>query len=180
VGGIALADLGSGVFHWFCDTWFAPDTPWIGRFLIAPFREHHVDPLAITRRGALEVSGSNALLGAPLLLLAAPLADELGRGGPAAALGVLWTTAVLAVVATNQIHCWAHVPRPPRAVAWLQRAGLLLSPAAHARHHRGHQRGAYCVTVGWCNPLLDGSRILVQIERRIGRMGARHAARREA
>ncbi|MDX1650125.1 MAG: fatty acid desaturase CarF family protein, partial [Myxococcota bacterium] len=55
-GGVALADLGSGLVHWFCDTWFRPETPGIGPVLIAPFREHHADPQAIVRRGALEVS----------------------------------------------------------------------------------------------------------------------------
>ncbi|MDX1649854.1 MAG: fatty acid desaturase CarF family protein [Myxococcota bacterium] len=169
LAGVALADLGSGVVHWFCDTRFAPTTPGIGPALIAPFREHHEDPEAITRRGALEVSGYNALLGAALLVPAVPLAGRFGVGLGASLLLVGWAAAVLATVATNQIHCWAHRPRPPRVVGALQRAGLLLAPAHHARHHRDPRGVAYCVTTGWCNPLLDRSRILHRLDRAVSR-----------
>lgn len=168
LAGVALADLGSGVVHWFCDTFFTPETPGIGRLLIAPFREHHVDPLGITRHGPLEVSGFNAALGVPLLAAGLPLADAFGHALVPSALLVLWSTTVGAVVATNQLHAWAHAPRPPRAVAWLQRCGLALPPAHHARHHRAG-RGAYCVTVGWCNPLLDGSGVLPRVEATVAR-----------
>jgi len=163
LGGVALADLASGLFHWFCDTFFAPETPGIGRVLIAPFREHHADPLGITRHGPLEVSSYNAALGVPLLAAGLPLADTFGlRLGPSLLL-VFWSTAVVATVATNQLHAWAHTRRPPRAVAWLQRHRLALPPAHHAQHHRAGRR-AYCVTVGWCNPLLDGSGLLPRVE----------------
>jgi len=43
--GAVAADLASGVVHWACDTFFAEDTPVIGRALIFPFREDHRDPL---------------------------------------------------------------------------------------------------------------------------------------
>lgn len=182
VAGVAAADLASGLVHWFCDTWFSPSTPWVGRLLIAPFREHHDDPLAITRRGVAEVSAYNALLGAVLLAGLAPWADAFGRTLlPSVALA-FGSALALATVATNQIHRWAHLSRPPRLVAWLQRAGLLLSPAMHARHHEGAQDRAYCVTVGWCNPLLDRSGLLPRIEARVARARHRHGAavRREA
>ena len=39
--GYLLADLLSGTVHWFCDSFFAPDTPLIGRSIIHPFRDHH-------------------------------------------------------------------------------------------------------------------------------------------
>jgi hypothetical protein len=68
------------------------------------------------------------------------------------------------VFATNHIHRWAHARRPPPIVGALQRAGLVLSPAHHARHHRRHD-GAYCVTCGWLNPLIDGSGVLAALER---------------
>jgi hypothetical protein len=164
--GVALADLGSGLVHWFCDTWFEPSTPGIGPVLIAPFREHHADPTGIARRGALEVSSYNALLAAGMLLAAAPWAPRFGEDLAASLLLALWTASAVATAATNLIHRWAHHPRPPRAVAALQRAGLVLPPERHARHHRGGQRGAYCVTAGWCNPVLDRSGVLARLEAR--------------
>ena len=48
--GIAAADFITGFLHWLCDTYFAEDTPIIGPAVIEPFREHHRDPLAMTRR----------------------------------------------------------------------------------------------------------------------------------
>lgn len=169
LAGVAAADLASGLVHWFCDTFFRPETPGLGPLLIAPFREHHVDPLAITRHGPLEVTGNNALLGTVLLATALPVAERFGQSLGASLFVAFWTAGVAAGVATNQIHRWAHLPRPPRVVAWLQRAGVLLPPEAHALHHGELHRGAYCVTSGWCNPLLDRSGILPALEALVAR-----------
>lgn len=43
-GGIAAADLGSGLVHWGADTWGRDDLPVIGQRLLVPFRVHHVNP----------------------------------------------------------------------------------------------------------------------------------------
>ena len=56
----ATADAISGLVHWGCDHYFAEDTPLLGPALIAPFREHHRDPLAITRRDGFTLNVSNA------------------------------------------------------------------------------------------------------------------------
>jgi hypothetical protein len=61
----------------------------------------------------------------------------------------------IAVMATNQLHKWAHADRVPRAVVWLQRKRLILPPDHHARHHAPPYAGAYCVTTGWLNHILD-------------------------
>ena len=54
--GVLTADFLTGCLHWLADTFFAEDTPLIGRAVIEPFREHHRDPLAMTRRSFLRVS----------------------------------------------------------------------------------------------------------------------------
>jgi hypothetical protein len=179
--GYVLADVVSGVVHWFCDTFFHEDTPVIGRAFIHPFREHHLDPLAITRHGFLEVNGNNCLAMLPLLvavwILGAPRAGE-------AVPALFWQSAALgfalATFATNQFHKWAHQERPGAAVRWLQRTGLVLSPAHHARHHSEPYRQAFCITAGWLDPLLDRYRIFERIERlaREGRTG-RHPTGRK-
>ncbi|HXH62472.1 MAG TPA: fatty acid desaturase CarF family protein, partial [Fimbriimonadaceae bacterium] len=62
-------------------------------------------------------------------------------------------------------------PRIPRVVRWLQCAGVVISPAHHARHHRSDGRRAFCVTTGWLNPALDRVDLFGRIERGVARRG---------
>lgn len=178
--GVAAADAVSGLVHWFGDTFLSEETPLLGPLLIRPFREHHRDPLAITRHGFFEVSGNNAGALAPLLALAA--------AGPAPSYGsslvaTLGLSALLsfavATVATNAIHRMAHMPRSrvPSLVGWLQRHGVILSAAAHARHHRAAHERAFGVTTGWTNPLLDRVRFHARFAQVLRRLTP-HAAQR--
>jgi len=146
--GYALADVASGLTHWFCDSFFREDTPGIGPVLISPFREHHRDPAAMTRHGFLELTGNSCLGVAPILAVAAwrPWSAHFDAGLIAFA---------LALFATNLFHKWAHSTQVPRVVAWLQKRHLILNPDRHAVHHTPPNKGAYCVTNGWMNPILD-------------------------
>jgi ubiquitin-conjugating enzyme E2 variant len=164
IAGYLVADLVSGIVHWFCDTFFAEDTPLIGRAFIHPFREHHRDPMAITRHGFLEVNGNNCLalllLLLPLELVAAPIGDRVP-------LLFLQTTALgfcAFTFLTNQCHKWAHQKSVISPVRWLQQSGILLSKSHHVLHHRPPFAQAYCVTTGRMNPLLDRLQIFARIE----------------
>ncbi len=174
--GWALADLVSGAVHWLGDTFFDEATPLLGPSLIRPFREHHADPSAITRHGALELTGNNALFVCPLLAAATPLAASFGEE----AASTLASTALVSLsgglLATNQIHAWAHTPaagRLARALRWL---GLAITPEAHARHHASAHDRAYCITTGWWNPLLDRTRTFARIELAVRRLAPRTRA----
>jgi ubiquitin-conjugating enzyme E2 variant len=138
--GYAAADVASGITHWFADNFFAEDTPILGPLLIYPFRDHHRDPLAITRHSLVELLGNSALALLPVLLL--PIS---------AALLLSFSSALLV---TNLLHRWAHAAQPPSPIRRLQRLRLILSPESHQLHHISGDR-AYCVTSGWMNPLLD-------------------------
>jgi ubiquitin-conjugating enzyme E2 variant len=153
--GYLLADFLSGCAHWFCDTFFEETTPVIGALLIAPFREHHDDPLAITRHGFLELNGNSALALVPLLGWMWWRGDAAGVSFGATLLQATVVFAALALMTTNQLHRWAHEPEPPRVARWLQRRGLILRPEHHAAHHRPPHEGAYCITAGWMNAPLD-------------------------
>lgn len=167
--GILLADFVTGIVHWLGDTFFDEETPILGDRWIRPFREHHRDPLAITRHSPLEIAGSNCLLLLALLAMlsvgrqsALELHSVLGAFGWA-----VFLVFCLVVAISNQLHCWAHSERVPAPIQWLQRHGLALAPAMHARHHRGRHDRSFCVVTGWCNPLLDRVGLLSRIERRI-------------
>lgn len=146
--GYAAADAASGLTHWFCDTFFREDTPGIGPVLIHPFREHHRNPAAMTRHGFLELVGNSCLGVAPVL--------GLGVWRPVSpVLDAALLAFALALFGTNLFHKWAHSAAVPRPVAWLQKTRLILDPARHAVHHAPPNKGAYCVTSGWMNAVLD-------------------------
>ena len=171
-----MCDLLAGLVHWACDRFFTDKTPVLGPALIAPFREHHLDPLAMTRRGFLDVNGSNCFAVLPVLAYVAWRDVSIEDDAWALLSHAFLLTLASAAVVTNQLHKWAHAPDVPVLVRWLQRAHLVLPPEAHARHHTGAHRAAYCVTGGWLNPVLDRVDFFGRLERVLrscGRVGAR-------
>lgn len=175
LAGYLAADFLAGSVHWLADRYFDPTTPVLGPLLIAPFREHHVDSSSITRHDFFEVSGNNSLVCIPvvLALFALPAPTDFRT----AFLALFGLSLTAALVATNQLHGWAHAAHPPRIARILQRMGLILRPEHHARHHSAAHDRAYCVTSGWLNPLLDGLRFFDRLERVIdgGRRDRRRA-----
>jgi plasmanylethanolamine desaturase len=161
--GYLAADLASGLVHWAADTWGSPDLPILGRALLGPFREHHRDPLAITRHDFVETNGNNCLGSLPVLGLALWLVPDADRSGSlflSAFLGAL----VFWVLLTNQFHKWAHLPAPPPLPAFLQRWHLILPPAHHQLHHTRPFTSHYCITTGWLNWPLNWARFFPVLE----------------
>ena len=167
---MVLADFFSGLVHWFFDTFLKEDSA-LGRMFVAPFREHHRDPMALTRHGFLELNGNSCLVMLPLL----GWAEWRGPGGSIFAAATLLFLA-LGILATNQIHAWAHAPDTPPLIRWLQRRRLVLAPLVHELHHRAGHDGSYCVTMGWLNPLLDKVRFFRACERLVAALGLPRAA----
>jgi len=157
--GFLFADFISGFFHWFFDTWFSPNTPYIGKAFVRTFREHHVDPTAICRHDFVETNGSNVLAGS-FLVFVGHLADS-----AYVAVSLLFTG--LFMSATSQIHKWAHADRVPRVVAFMQRVRLILPKTMHDEHHAAPFDRAYCITNGWLNATLHHVRFFRFLERLI-------------
>ena len=153
------ADLVGGLVHWAVDTWGSPDLPIVGPALIGPFREHHRDPLAITRHGFVETNGNTALITVPVLGLAHSMVGDRGLF-LAAFLAALATWVIL----TNQFHKWAHLPDRPAVVALLQRLRVILPPGHHARHHSPRVESHWCITTGLWNEPLARSGVLRLLE----------------
>ncbi len=166
--GYLAADFVSGYVHWLGDTWGSTEMPVLGKALIRPFREHHVDQKAITRHDFVETNGNNCLISIPVAVMSLCIPLAVGpwhwaRLFLATFLGAM----IFWVMATNQFHKWAHTDNPMKVVAWLQRIHLILPPEHHAIHHRAPFAKYYCITVGWLNWPLDKLRFFQISERLI-------------
>jgi ubiquitin-conjugating enzyme E2 variant len=164
--GALAVDGASGLVHWACDTWGDERTPWLGPTLIYAFREHHRDPRAMLDHPWTSVNREPGIAAAVgLLLLSLPALAPLLEGH------VFVYGFVCSFIAygasANQLHQWAHMPSPPRPVRLAQRFWLILSPERHARHHRGANTVAYCISTGWLNPTLDAVGFWHKLERGI-------------
>jgi hypothetical protein len=163
IAGYVAADLVSGLVHFLADNFAEADTPIIGAAFVRPFREHHTDPLGITRHGFVETNGNNVIVSLPVILPAALLL-------PVTTSTIAWLVGsftlifIFAVFLTNQIHKWAHQPEPPAFALRLQRAGLILSKEHHDVHHTSPFDTHYCITVGVWNRLLERVRLWERLE----------------
>jgi sterol desaturase/sphingolipid hydroxylase (fatty acid hydroxylase superfamily) len=164
LAGIGAADFVSGLVHWAADTWGRDDLPILGRLLLVPFRVHHVNPGDFLRRGFVDVNGDVAIVAVPVLLALASIRLDTAPAVAAVTFGVVFCAASML---TNQIHQWAHMPRPPRVVRRLQGAGLLLRPHHHAAHHARPYDVRYCITTGWWNGPLERAGFFRRLERLI-------------
>lgn len=141
------ADFVSGLVHFLADNFGNPDTPFFGKVFIYAFREHHVDPKAITRHSFIETNGANCLVSLPPMIYiwvaTSPTHDYLLR--------LYFVLFFLSIFLTNQIHKWSHMDLPPRLVGALQSAHVILPVAHHAVHHAAPHDKYYCITCGWLN-----------------------------
>ncbi|ELR25036.1 ubiquitin-conjugating enzyme, putative [Acanthamoeba castellanii str. Neff] len=149
------ADFVSGMLHWACDTYGSVDTPVVGKLLIRSFREHHIDPTAITRHPFFETNGNSILATLPFAVILAFNPPTAASGGFYYFLMCYLTCSTLLLSFTNQIHKWAHSHEPPSAVRALQKMGVILEGRAHQKHHFRPYDRDYCITTGWLNPLFE-------------------------
>ena len=161
--GILGADLVSGLFHFLADNFGDEDIPILGPNVIRPFREHHVDPRAMTLHDFVETNGNNCLICVWAMALAwavVPATEQLW--------GVFFLTffacLVMGVFLTNQIHKWSHTERCPVLVRKLQDWHLILPPAHHDVHHTPPFDTYYCITTGWLNLPLHWVRFFPRCE----------------
>ena len=167
VSGVAClfaVDFITGVIHWAEDTWTALGrSTLLDRYVVRDNIEHHRKPGAI--RGGTYWETNRVCIA-----LAFATACVLVLFGVHA-----WTAYAIVLLASqsNQVHKWSHCANPPRAIAWLQRFGVLQSPAHHAEHHKRPYANRYCTTTNFLNPVLDGVRFWRGLEWLIERCGIR-------
>jgi plasmanylethanolamine desaturase len=156
-------DFFSGLVHWAGDTWGSIRSPVIGAWFIRPFREHHDDPRAMTLHDFIETNGSSAIAGLPLLIAALFAPDDW------AFVRSFLLFLALGGVMANQCHKWAHAMNSsrPRLVVFAQRAGLILRPELHRRHHARPHDSYYCTASGWMNGVLEAAGFFRACERTV-------------
>lgn len=146
IAGLLLADFLTGFFHWLEDRYGSESWPVLGRWVIAPNRLHHREPLAFTRASFLTRNGTTALAA---MVVGLALLVALG---PSLWLAVAFVSGALA----NEFHFWTHRPdRAPRFVRIMRRIGLAQSRNHHALHHAAPSDRRYCILTAWLNPILD-------------------------
>ncbi|XP_019858443.1 PREDICTED: transmembrane protein 189-like [Amphimedon queenslandica] len=165
--GMLLADFLSGLVHWGADTWGSVDIPIIGKAFIRPFREHHIDPTAITRHDYIEANGDNALVTLPILILMVSL---MVTQPPDAIINYYYyytfgLSLTLFITFTNQFHKWSHTYYGlPKWVELLQKAHIILPKAHHRIHHVAPHETYFCITTGWLNYPLEKIRFWTTLE----------------
>lgn len=121
-----LVDALGGLYHLATDRGFNIASQ------VAFFQKHHESPETMT------FDLQPCLIGVPCLVAG-------------------WFVAPWFLVPLGIFFCLAQVPHyythfpAPRFVQVLQRAGIFVSPASHARHHDGRFDRDFCVTAGWNN-----------------------------
>lgn len=165
--GFLAADFTSGFVHWLADTWGSTDMPVIGKALLRPFREHHVDQKAMTHHDYIETNGSNCLISLPWAVGAAAMPYDRTSSWYAWCLffSIAIASMIFFVMMTNQIHKWAHMDDRPRIVTWLQRLHLILPPEHHQIHHTPPFNSYYSITTGWLNWLFLKIKFYPTLER---------------
>jgi hypothetical protein len=168
LGAYVAADVVSGIVHCAADNFGEESTPVLGQAFIRPFREHHVDPEAITRHDFIETNGNNCLVNL-LVLVPTYVFTPVTTTAVGLAWGMFMVSFTLAIALTNQTHKWAHLETPPPLVALMQRWNIILPRSVHQIHHTAPFDRYYCITNGWMNPVLEKLKLFDALVRAFGK-----------
>lgn len=156
LGGLFLADIISGLIHWFEDRYGNPKWPVLGHTIRAN-QEHHFRPRAFLEGSFLSRNREVFVIGALFL------AGFWVTG----TLNLFTGSAVLFGMFANEFHRAAH--RSPkengRLITALQKTGLAQSFQHHAAHHRQGKDTHYCVVTNYTNPILERIGFFPALER---------------
>lgn len=120
--------------------------------LVFDFKNHHPRPDALGRRSFFTLTGSTIVIAAlPVSLLLNLAAWWWPIPGWAMAGAA---TFLLGGALAQYFHATLHRADLPAIVPLLRRAGLLMTPQAHEKHHASLRRD-FATNNGWSNPVLN-------------------------
>ena len=156
LGGLYLADLITGAFHWFEDRYGNPKWPILGH-TIRQNQQHHHTPRSFLSGTFISRNKEVWLLGIAFL------AGFWALGW----LNAFTGSAVVFGMFANEIHAAAHKsPKENgRLITAIQKTGLMQSHKHHAQHHRQGKDTHYCVMTNHLNPTLERVQFFQNIER---------------
>jgi len=145
---IALADLITGLVHWWEDAYGNPNWKIIGKYIVEPNLIHHKDPRDLAPAGYFKLTYISWVFAAMLIVIPW-LAFDFHP--------FLYLATILIATQANQIHCWAHRTDKENGpiVRAIQRIGVFQSRRHHGIHHRPPFIGSYCILTNYVNPVLD-------------------------
>lgn len=171
--GILTADLISGIVHWAADSYGSVEMFLIGKNLLRNFREHHIDPTAITRHDFVETNGDNFTVIVPFLAYMAYKFQTSSYEQIQLDYNYQLYLFLLAVFIsmTNQFHKWSHTYFGlPRYITILQDLHIILPRIHHRIHHVTPHDTYFCITVGWLNYPLEQIKFWIRLENLVFRL----------
>jgi hypothetical protein len=147
-GILLLADFITGFIHWLEDSFWSPETPILGKWVVIANLAHHQNGQDFLKKSWLE-SSWDLLLAGIITLGVATFSHK-----------VSWELLLLTVILinANQIHKWAHITRfenKPYLIGLLQKLYILQRTDHHGQHHRKPNNSHYCTVTNLLNPVLD-------------------------
>lgn len=151
---IFIADLLTGIFHWWEDRYGDPDWFILGDLIVKPNILHHKDPSVFTRGNYWKRNWTTLT---PSLLIAI-----------IAFYYQLYFLSLIFIIASqsNEVHCWEHI-KPNKAVLLFQKYKILQNKKTHALHHKRPYDTNYCVMTMMVNPLLNRINFWYYLERTV-------------
>lgn len=141
--GYLLADFLAGLYHWVKDSYFTPNTPWIGKLYIWNSRLHHIKPRHILRNSDWKIAGESGLW---TLLWMWPFFLWCG---PTSFLCSLFFWLAISDVVHKYSHMSEH--ECPYIPYILQEICIFQSQEQHHQHHINPHEVNYCPVTPFVN-----------------------------
>lgn len=151
-----VADLLTGVVHWWEDAYGNPNWKFLGRSVIVPNLQHHKTPRAFIRGSYWSRINTSLAFALVLIILCWIFA----------ALNFYTLFIILLAAHGNEFHRFSHqtVKENGKVVTALQSIGILQSRRHHGMHHQSPYVHNYCIITNYLNPVLELVRFWAVLE----------------